>query len=126
MSMIEARVTEQAYRQAVRAPIDEVASFLQDILGRRLVAYIGGVQDTKTVARWANAEVVEVRSRSLKRLKTAYEIAQLLTQFDSPQVVQSWFIGLNPQLDDISPAEAIHEGKLKEAMYAARAFVAGG
>ena len=85
MSMIEARVTEQAYRQAVRAPIDEVASFLQDILGRRLVAYIGGVQDTKTVARWANAEVVEVRSRSLKRLKTAYEIAQLLTQFDSPQ-----------------------------------------
>jgi len=126
MSAVEERVVEQAHRQAIRAPIEDVASFLQDLLGRRLVAYIAGVQDTKTVARWAHAEVGEVRSKSVKRLRTAYEIAQLLTQFDSPRIVQSWFIGLNPQLDDTSPAEAIHDGRLKEAMYAARAFVAGG
>jgi len=126
MSAVEERVVEQAHRQAIRAPIEDVASFLQDLLGRRLVAYIAGVQDTKTVARWAHAEVGEVRSKSVKRLRTAYEIAQLLTQFDSPRIVQSWFIGLNPQLGDTSPAEAIHDGRLKEAMYAARAFVAGG
>jgi hypothetical protein len=126
MPLVEERVIEQAHSQAIRAPIEDIASFLQELLGRRLVAYIAGVQDTKTVARWANAEVVEVRTKSVKRLRTAYEIAQLLTQFDSPRIVQAWFIGLNPQLDDTSPAEAIHEGNLKEAMYAARAFVAGG
>jgi hypothetical protein len=47
-------------------------------------------------------------------------------RFDSPRVVKAWFIGLSPQLDDESPAEAIREGPLKEAMNAARAFVAGG
>ena len=34
--------------------------------------------------------------------RTAYEVAQLLVQFDSPRIVKAWFIGLNPQLDDVS------------------------
>jgi hypothetical protein len=33
---------------------------------------------------------------------------------------------MNPQLDDVSPAEAIANGDLREVMAAARAFVAGG
>ncbi len=58
--------------------------------------------------------------------RAAYEISQLLVRFDSLRVMKVWFMGLNPQLDDESPAEAIREGRLKEAMNAARAFVAGG
>ena len=106
--------------------VSDVASFLQDLLGRRLVAYVAGVKDAKTVSRWANGEVGSVRQESEERIRTAYEVAQLLVQFDSPRIVKAWFIGLNPQLDDVSPAETIHEGKLKEAKAAARAFVAGG
>lgn len=41
-------------------------------------------------------------------------------------MIRAWFVGMNPQLDDDSPAEAIHGGRLKEAMAAARAFAAGG
>lgn len=67
-----------------------------------------------------------MREENEKKLRTAYEISQLLVRFDSPRVVKAWFIGLNPQLGDVSPAEAIHDGDLKEAMSAARAFVAGG
>jgi hypothetical protein len=119
-------IIEQAYQQSVRAPISEVATFLQQVLSRRLTAYVAGVKDGKTVTRWVNGEVLEVRQESEERLRTAYEIAQLLTQFDSPRIVKAWFIGLNPQLEDVSPAEAISEGKLKEAKAAARAFVAGG
>jgi len=126
MPAIEERVIERAHRQAVRAPISDVAAFLQDLLSRRLVAYITGVKDTKTVSRWVNAEVEEVRQESEERLRVAYEIAQLLIQFDSPRIVKAWFIGLNPQLDDVSPAETIREGHFKNALYAARAFVAGG
>jgi hypothetical protein len=103
-----------------------VASFLQELLGRRLVAHVAGVKDGKTVTRWASGEVTEARQESEQRLRTAYEIAQLLVRFDSPRIVRAWFIGLNPQLDDVSPAAAIHEGRLKEAKAAARAFVAGG
>lgn len=123
---MEAQVLEQAHRQAVVASVGDVASFLQDLLGRRLVAYVAGVKDAKTVSRWASGEVREVRQESEERIRMAYEVAQLLVQFDSPRIVKAWFIGLNPQLDDVSPAEAIREGKLKEAKAAARAFVAGG
>lgn len=123
---MEARVLEQAHRQAVVTPVTDVVSFLQDLLGRRLVAYVAGVKDAKTVSRWANGEVRSIRQESEERIRTAYEVAQLLVQFDSPSIVKAWFIGLNPQLDDVSPAEMIREGKLKEAKAAARAFVAGG
>ncbi len=90
-----------------------------------MVAYVAGVKDAKTVSRWANGEVA-ARDESEKRLRVAFEIAQLLLQFDSPRVVKAWFIGLNPQLGDVSPADTIRDGKLKEAMIAARAFVTGG
>ena len=123
---MEAQVLEQAHRQAVVTPVGDVVSFLQDLLGRRLVAYMAGVKDAKTVSRWASGEVVSVRQESEERIRTAYEVAQLLVQFDSPRIVKAWFIGLNPQLDDVSPAETIREGKLKEAKAAARAFVTGG
>jgi hypothetical protein len=123
---MEAAVLDQAHRQSVNASVSEVASFLQEMLSRRLVAYVAGVKDGKTVTRWASGEVTGVRQESEQRLRTAYEIAQLLIQFDSPRIVRAWFIGLNPQLDDVSSAEAIHEGCLKEAKAAARAFVAGG
>lgn len=123
---MESQVLEQAHRQAVVTPVDDVASFLQDLLGRRLVAYVAGVKDAKTVSRWASGEVGSVRQESEERVRTAYEVAQLLVQFDSPRIVKAWFIGLNPQLDDVSPAETIREGRLKKAKAAARAFVAGG
>jgi hypothetical protein len=104
----------------------DVADLLQDLLLGRLVAYVAGVKDAKTVSRWAKGEVGEARWESERRLRAAYEIAQLLVRFDSSRVVKAWFIGLNPQLDDESPAEVIREGRLKEAMNAARVFVAGG
>lgn len=123
---MEGQLIERAHRQSVHASTTEVSSYLQELLSRRLVAYIAGVKDAKTVTRWASGEVENVREENEKRLRTAYEIAQLLVRFDSPRVVKAWFIGLNPQLDDVSPAEAIHDGELKEALSAARAFVAGG
>lgn len=117
---------ERAHRQAVHASSSELAGYLQELLSRRLVAHIAGVKDAKTVTRWASGEVERVRDENERRLRAAYEIAQLLVGFDSPKVVRAWFIGMNPQLDDISPAEALHEGRLREAMAAAREFVAGG
>lgn len=123
---MEGQLAERAHRQSVHASVAEVAGYLQELLSRRLTAYIAGVKDAKTVTRWASGEVENARYENEKRLRTAYEIAQLLVRFDSPRVVKAWFIGLNPQLGDVSPAEAIHDGELKEAMSAARAFVAGG
>jgi hypothetical protein len=79
------------------------------------------------VTRWASGEVTTIRDYEMEqRLRTSYEIAQLLLSGDSPQTVKAWFIGLNPQLGDTSPAEAIREGKLRESLAAARVFAVGG
>jgi len=63
---------------------------------------------------------------SEQRLRAAYEIMALLLRFDGPGTVRAWFIGMNPVLGDDSPADAIHDGRLREAMSAARNFIAYG
>lgn len=119
-------VVEQAHRLSLQVSVASAAQLLQEILSRRLTAYITGVKDGKTVSRWISGEVTDIRVESEQKLRTTYEIVQLLLQFDSPQTVKAWFIGLNPQLGDVSPTEAIHNGQLKEALGAARAFITGG
>ena len=123
-------LVEAANRLSIRTPVADVAYFLQDVLGRQLVAYIAGVETTKTVSRWASGQVGAPRLEHEKRLRIAYQITFLLTAFDTPQVVKAWFIGLNPQLGDRAPAELIGKAsddtELKEAVAAARAFIAGG
>jgi hypothetical protein len=117
----------QAHRQAVSAPLSEVASVLQDVLTRRLTAYVVGVKDSKTVSRWASGEITDVRDPAVEqRLRTAYEIARMLLDGGSAEAVRSWFIGLDPLLDDVPPAEAIRDGRLRESLVAARTFLSGG
>jgi len=121
------RAVQKAHRQATAAPVREIAGTLQDVLSRRLTAFSAGVGDAKTVSRWASGEVSEIRDVWMEqRLRTAYEIAQLLLAYDAVQTVKAWFIGLNPQLGDVSPAEALRDGRLKETLSAARAFTVGG
>ena len=119
-------VVNQAHRDATSTPIQQVADELQHLLSRRMTAIIANVKDGKTVTRWASGETTSIRLESEQRLRTAYEIMRLLLQYDSPQTVRAWFVGLNPQLGDESPIEVINEGRLKEALAAARAFTAGG
>jgi len=125
-SAVTTTTVQQIHRQALVAPLAELARFLQELLTRRLTAYIAGVQDAKTVTRWANGEVTEIRDLAVEqRLRTAYEIAQLLLDAESTPTIRAWFLGMDPRLGDTSPAEAIREGRLKEAMGTARAFAAG-
>lgn len=42
----------------------------------------------------------------------AYRIAALLREKDPAVVVQGWFQGMNPRLDDVSPARLLREGDL--------------
>ncbi len=115
------------HEQSVRSSIRDIARVLQDLLSRRVTAYIVGVKDAKTINRWANGEITVIRDSEVeRRLRTAYEIATLLLAVDGPPTVKAWFVSLNPFLDDQTPAEAIRDGREREALLAARAFVADG
>jgi hypothetical protein len=120
-------IVSMAHRQAMQAPLSEVAGLLQEVLTRRLTTYLCGVKDGKTILRWASGEVTEIRQHETEqKLRAAYEIVQLLLQFDAPTTIRAWFIGMSPELDDMAPAEVIRAGQLKDAMGAARAFIAHG
>ncbi len=129
MAQAKARPDLQAYDKATRLAFPQVVGQLSEILGPKLVAYIAGVTETRAVRRWTE-EGRQARSNVQQRLRTALRLALFLRDYDSPEVVQAWFQGLNPQLNDRSPARMLREGNPEEVgpevLAAARAFVIGG
>jgi hypothetical protein len=118
--------SSEAHRTTVQSSIADIASFLQEALGQKLVAFMVGVEDPKTVGRWATEGRSPQNPDAERKLRDAYHVFQLLMTEESPHTVRAWFVGLNPQLDDESPATAISEGRTRDVMVAAKAFLAGG
>ena len=54
MRLTEARPDLAAHTHAMRASFPEVAAQLRELLGPRLVAYLGGVRETRAVHQWAD------------------------------------------------------------------------
>lgn len=117
------------HAHAMRAGFATVAKELRDMLGARLVAYIGAVRETRAVHQWADDER-QPGQETQRRLRLALQITGMIAEVDDRATAQAWFQGLNPQLDDHSPARLLREGDLDEigpaVAAAARAFVAGG
>lgn len=125
-----ARPGLHAHAQATRLDTPVLVKELRDLLGAKLVAYLGGVRETRAVRQWADGDRgIQDRSDE-RRLRLAYQVAVLIGERDTPEVVQAWFQGLNPALEDRSPARLLREGDLDEVgpavLSAARAFAATG
>lgn len=129
MAVTHARPDFAAHTKTVRASFQEVAAELRSVLGARLVAYLGSVRETRAVNQWAEGSR-EPSAEVQNRLRVALQIALTIAATESPEIAQAWFQGLNPQLDDRSPARLLREGDVDEAgplvITAARAFLIGG
>jgi hypothetical protein len=129
MSITDARPDLAAHTHAMRASFPEVAAKLRELLGARLVAYLGGVRETRAVHQWAD-ENRQPRAGIQQRLRLALQVALPIAEADGKEIAQAWFQGLNPQLDDRSPARMLRDGDFEEAgpavIAAARAFLIGG
>lgn len=118
-----------AHEDAMRLDFPVLVKELKELLGPKLVAYVAGVRETRTVREWA--EGAKVKSTEVEpRLRMTYRVARLIADHDGPSITQSWFQGLNPQLEECSPARLLREEDLDESgpkvLAAARAFVVGG
>ena len=124
-----ARPELEAHEHAARVSFPAAVRELSELLGLRLVAYIAGVKETRAVRQWAEDER-EAREGVRRRVRLALQIALMIARRDGPEVAQAWFQGLNPQLDDRSPARLLREGDPDEVgpeiLSAARAFASGG
>lgn len=60
----------------------------------------------------------------------AYRAARMVNVRDNKAIVQAWFQGLNPFLDDVSPARLLCDGDVEvegpRVIAAARQFAAAG
>jgi hypothetical protein len=129
MSATASRPGLAAHTLAVRSTFPEVVAALRGLLGPRLVAYLGSVRETRAVHQWADG-VREPAEGVQQRLRVALQVASMLAEAEGPRIAQAWMQGLNPQLDDRSPARLLREGEPQEVgpavIGAARAFLVGG
>jgi hypothetical protein len=118
----------QAFAEARRLPFSGVVKDVSRLLGPRLVAYIAGVTETRAVQEWIDGSRPK-DPETEKRLRLAAQLAKLIAGHDNRAVAQAWFQGLNPQLEDRSPARLLRDGDVVDVgpqlLAASRAFVAG-
>lgn len=113
-----------AHRESVTLSIKDVVLFLTDNLGNTLVREMTNAS-ASTVNRWKEGKT-QPNTEMERLLRATYEIFQRIGEEDSAHTARAWFIGMNPQLDDESPLEAICEGRFREVSAAADAFLVGG
>ncbi len=117
--------TEAAVHAAItRATPAELAERLQKHLGQRVGAILVGVSDAKALGRWARGEQ-EPHGKREALLRSAVQVLELLLGVENPETIRAWFTGMNPLLDDESPAAVFAENP-KRVLEAARAFLANG
>jgi len=109
----------------VDVDLRSIVEFLHEHLGARLLALTVGVDD-RTVRRWLSEHDRVPQFDNEVRLRGTYQVFQALQQVEAPVTIRAWFMGMNPQLEDRSPAEAIRDGDAKAVMAAARAFINAG
>ncbi len=122
-SLSTAGASAAAHRATVLESDLSIVGFLVDVLGSRLTAHLADV-DVSTVSRW-KAGISEPRPDTEQRLRGAHQVARMLLTVDSVDTVRSWFIGMNPELDDDAPLDVIASGDVKAVLTAARSFITG-
>jgi hypothetical protein len=112
--------------RAALSPFPKVVESLVNLIGAPLTAYLGGVNETRAVRQWMNSERLP-HAITQSKLKLALQVAVFLQNEGEEEVIAAWFLGLNPALDDQTPADLIRSAggteELSAILAAAREFV---
>ncbi len=104
----------QAYREATALPLPELVERLRDLVGVKLVAYVGNVKNTRPVGDWA-AGRRSPGADDEARLRLAFQAARLLRERYGSPTIQSWLLGANPALGYEAPARYIRQNSPADA-----------
>lgn len=114
---------DAAHRATVQVTDTDLVEALTSKLGTRLICFVVD-KDKSTISRWKKGAPLPLEAS--QAFRSIYQVFRLLESGESDHTIRAWFIGMNPQLDDESPIEAVRSGRNKEVLAAARAFLAGG
>ena len=113
-----------AHTSATQISAQDITGALARVLGRHLLNVIVD-KGSRTIQRWISGDS-QPMPEDERRLRNAYQVYILLSSVEGDHTIRAWFMGMNPQLDDVSPAEALAADQARVVMSAARAFVNGG
>ena len=117
--------SREVFRRSTLASLSVVARELQEVLGQRLAALVIGSGDPKALGRYVTGDQ-EPRDETAQRMRNAHLVVLTLRDANlAPDAIQAWFRGMNPDLDDESPARVILEHP-KRVLEAARDFALEG
>jgi hypothetical protein len=115
-------------RETLEPSTAEITGRLIDVIGRKLTAYIGNVNDVRALELWAAGEAMS--EDAFVRLRFAFQLVQTLQEAESPAIIQAWLMGINPDLDDRVPIRLMRQQDLEtvgpDIFRAARTFLAEG
>src|SRR5699024_12789423 len=72
----------RSHSQATRLPTAELVSELRALLGAKLVAYLGGVRETRAVRQWADGQRAVQDKTTEYRLRSEEHTSELQSRFD--------------------------------------------
>ena len=113
-----------AHRLASTLPADAIAAELQTILGPALATVALGSRDPKAIGQWAR-KIRRPRPAQDASLRALYQVTACLAAEEEPDVIRAWFAGMNPDLDDQSPALVMRTDPAA-VMRAAESFLRNG
>lgn len=90
----------------------EVVGTLVSVMGRKLTAYLGGAKEVRVIDTWLRGEHLD--SAQEIRFRLALRIVDILLQKEHPDIIQSWMIGVNPELGDRVPLSLLRNEPLEE------------
>ncbi|MGB1582955.1 MAG: XRE family transcriptional regulator [Solirubrobacterales bacterium] len=112
----------QAFTDAMRLPIRDVAAQLVEGLGVKMIAAMTNKKNEQTVSAWVTG-TTKPHANTEERLRDILQIFLLIRTVDSVHTTRAWFVGKNPNLDYRAPALAIADGQIHDAFNAAETFV---
>ena len=118
------RRAHDPHSRSVQLGIEDVAAALQQHLGQALLSVIVD-KKVRTLTRWTSGES-HPPAADEKLLRDAYQVLELLLTVEESPVARAWFMGMNPQLEDASPAGALAAGQARIVLAAARSYVNAG
>lgn len=91
-------------------------------LGPTLVSALSGSIDPQHARAWVTGSAAPGPAAA-RRLRSAYYAWCTVSEVEGEAVARTWFTGANPWLDDMSPVDAIRQGRLAAVARAAGAVV---
>lgn len=113
---MEPELRELVNQQLGEQSPEALEARVNEFLGPKLAEYVSGGGEDVDLDPHERAD----------RITTTAAMISMLTAHDARETVLAWFVGMNPMLDDLAPAEVVRQGGLFAALEAARAFVVTG